>query len=294
MRQAGTISDKQDATRLSDYLIAEGISNKVEPSGDAWAIWIRDENHLERSREELARFQAEPNDPRYKAAAQTAKQVRREAEKKQKQAQRNYHDMRNVWANPWHRRPVTMGLIILSVLVFLNIFEMFGLRDQYLFISLFDDPSDPLPEVRSGQVWRLVTPIFMHASVIHLAFNMFMMYDLGSLVERTIGSLRFLAVVLITALASNMLQFSMQGPGFLGMSGVVYGLFGYAWIRGRLDPTCGLWLRPDVAVWMIAWFVLCAVGIISNVANWAHGGGLAAGAALGYLAFTIQQMRRRR
>ena len=45
---------------------------------------------------------------------------------------------------------------------------------------------------------------------------------------------------------------------------------------------------------MLAWFVLCLTGIVGNVANWAHGGGLAAGAVLGYLAFTIQQMRRHR
>ncbi len=293
MRQAGTITDKQDATRLSDYLIAEGIPNKVEPSGAAWAIWIRDENQLERGREELARFQAAPNDPRYKEAASVAKQVRREAEKKQKQAQRNFHDMRNVWASPWRRTPVTMGLIVISVLVFLNIFREFGLGDQYLMISLFDDPTNPLPEVREGQVWRLITPIFMHANPWHLLFNMYWMFQLGTMIERTIGSLRYVLIILITAFASNLLQFAMQGPYFLGMSGVVYGLFGYAWIRGRLDPTCGLWLRPDLAFIMLAWFALCLTGIVGNVANWAHGGGLAAGAVLGYLAFTIQQMRRR-
>jgi len=293
MRQAGTITDKQDATRLSDYLIAQGIPNKVEPAGEAWAIWIRDENHLQQSREELTRFQAEPNDPRYKAAAQTAKQVRREAEKKQKKAQRNVHDVRDIWANPGRRAPVTMGLIVLSVLVFLNIFRELGIGDQYLMISTLDDPTNPLPEVRGGQVWRLFTPIFMHANAMHLLFNMYILFQLGTLIERTIGSLRYLSIILIIAFASNLLQFAMQGPYFLGMSGVVYGLFGYAWIRGRLDPTCGLWLRPDFAFIMFAWFVLCLSGIVGNVANWAHGGGLAAGAALGYLAFTIQQMRRR-
>jgi len=294
MRQAGTIPDKQDATRLSDYLVAEGIPNKVEPSGDAWAIWIRDENQLERGREELARFEAEPNDPRYKAAAGAAKQVRREAEKKQKQAQRNYHDVRDIWASPWRRAPVTMGLIVISALVFFNILREFGLDDQYLMISTLDDPANPLPEVREGQVWRLITPIFMHANGWHLLFNMYWIFQLGTLIERTIGSWRFLAIVFLVALVSNFLQFAMQGPLFLGMSGVVYGLFGYAWIRGRLDPTCGLWLRPDIAVIMFAWFLLCLTPVIGNVANWAHGGGLAAGAALGYLAFTIQQMRRHR
>lgn len=294
MRQAGTISDKQDAQRLSDFLVAEGIPNKVEPSGEAWAIWIRDENQLERGRQELTRFQAEPHDQRYKEAASAARQVRREAEKKQKQAQRNFHDARNIWANPWRSTPVTMGLIVISALVFFNILEMFGLRDEYLYISLFNDPRIPLPEVRSGQVWRLFTPIIMHGSVWHLLFNMYMFFQLGTLVERAIGSYRYLAMILIMALISNLLQFAMQGPAFLGMSGVVYGLFGYAWIRGQLEPTSGLWLRPDFVFIMLAFFVLCLSGFIGNVANWAHGGGLASGAALAYLHVTLKRLRRGR
>ncbi len=294
MRQAGTISDKQDAQRFGDYLLAQGISNKIDPAGDGWAIWVRDENQIERSREELARFQAEPTDPRYTAAAQTARQARRQAEQKQKQAERNYHEVRRQWESPLRGRPVTITLIVISIVVFLNILREFGIGNEYLTISNVDDPRNPLPEVQAGQVWRLITPIFMHAGALHLTFNMFWVYSLGTLIERTVGSLRFLMIVLISALASNLLQFAMQGPYFLGMSGVVYGLFGYAWMRGRLDPTCGLWLNPDVALWMFGWFALCLTGFIGRVANWAHGGGLVAGIVLGYLAFTIQRMRRKR
>jgi hypothetical protein len=118
--------------------------------------------------------------------------------------------------------------------------------------------------------------------------------DLGTLVERAVGSLRFLLLVLVMAAVSNVVQFKAHGPLFGGMSGVVYGLFGYAWIRGRLDPTSGLYLRQDIVFWMLGWFVLCAAGVIGGVANWAHGGGLASGAALGYLAYTLDRMRRRR
>ena len=149
-----------------------------------------------------------------------------------------------------------------------------------------------LPEVESGEVWRLVTPIFLHFGILHIAFNMFWLYDLGTLIERKLGSWRYLLIVLVMAIVSNVAQFVAAGPMFGGMSGVVYGLFGYAWVRGRLDPTCGLYLRPDIAFWMIGFFVICALGLIPNVANWAHGGGLATGAALGYLGFTLDRLRR--
>ena len=285
MRQAGTIATKQDAQRFADYLLSLGITSKVEPSADQWAIWIHDENQIPKSREELEQFSRDPADVRYKAAETKAREVRRDSEQKKRQAQRNYVDVRNLWANPWHRRPVTMALIVASVLVFLN-----GTLPQYLVISTQERA---LPEVEAGEVWRLVTPIFWHpGGFLHILFNMFMLYELGTLVERRLGSVRYLLMVLMIAVVSNLAQFVMQGPAFGGMSGVVYGLFGYAWIRGRLDPTSGLYLRPDVVYWMIGVFVICAVGIIGHVANWAHGGGLATGAVLGYLSYTIGRLRR--
>ncbi len=285
MRQAGTIATKQDAQRFADYLLSIGITSKVEPSGDQWAIWVHDENQLAKSRQEHELFVHDPTDARYKASEQAARQARLAAEKKARQAQRNYVDMRNVWANPWHRRPVTMAMIVASVAVFLNLIPV-----QDLIIS---SQERALPEVEAGEVWRLVTPIFWHpGGFIHILFNMFWLYDLGTLIERRMGSVRYLLMVLLIALVSNLAQFVMHGPGFGGMSGVVYGLFGYAWVRGRLDPTCGLYLRPDIAFWMIGFFLICALGLIGNVANWAHGGGLATGAALGYLAYAWGRMRR--
>jgi GlpG protein len=284
MRQAGTIPTRPDAERFANYLLSLGITSKLEPAGAEWAIWIHDENQIPRSKEELDQFQRQPNDERYKAAEQLARQARREAAEKKRQAERNYIDMRNQWANPWRRRGVTMSMIIVCVALALHV---------------FGDSSDALmfswPDILAGEVWRLVTPIFLHAPLgvmpLHLVFNMWMLYDLGTLVERQIGSLRFVLLLLLVALASNYLQFAARGPNFVGMSGVVYGLFGYAWVRGRLDPTSGLYLRPSIAVVMIAWFLLCAAGVIGNVANWAHGGGLAAGALLGYLAHVLGNFR---
>jgi GlpG protein len=290
MRQAGTIDSKSDAQQLADYLLSLGITSKLEPAGEQWAIWVHDENQLQRSRDELAQFKVDPSDARYKAAAQAARQVRRETTQKTRQAQRNYVDMRNEWAKPWHRRPVTLTLMVISVLVYL-----FGDSNAWLTEQLLiSTKMTTLPELENGEVWRLFTPIFLHGGFIHILFNMFMLNDLGTLVERAVGSWRFLLLVLVMAAVSNVVQFKAHGPLFGGMSGVVYGLFGYAWVRGRLDPSSGLYLRQDIVFWMLGWFLLCAWGFIDHVANWAHGGGLASGAALGYLAYTLDRIRRRR
>jgi GlpG protein len=68
------------------------------------------------------------------------------------------------------------------------------------------------------------------------------------------------------------------------MSGVNYALFGYIWMRGKLDPGSGFGVSPQTAMWMLVWFVLCWTGFVGPIANWNHAGGLAAGVGLGALA----------
>jgi GlpG protein len=286
MRQAGTIATKQDADRFANYLLSLGITSKIDRAGSEWAVWIHDENQLPRSKQELDQFHEQPHDPRYQEAEHAARLARKEAAEKMRQARRNYVDMRNEWASPWRRRPVTVALIAACLLVEIG---AFGIAPENLFIST---ARHSLPEVASGQVWRLVTPIFLHFGLLHILFNMWWLYDLGTTIERRLGSVLFALLVVAIAVPSNYAQFLVTGPAFGGMSGVVYGLFGYAWVRGRLEPNSGLYLRPDVAFWMMLWFALCAIGAIGNVANWAHGAGLAAGALLGYLPHVRKLLRR--
>jgi GlpG protein len=93
-----------------------------------------------------------------------------------------------------------------------------------------------------------------------------------------------LALVWITGIGSNLVQFHYGDTYvFGGMSGVVYGLLGYVWMKARFDPNSGFLLHQQTVLIMIAWFFLCAFGVIPNVANWAHGAGLAIGIVWGFL-----------
>jgi len=289
MRQAGTIPIKQDAERFASYLLTLGIGSKVEPSDGVWSIWVRDENQVDRSKAELDKFVAQPNDARYQAAEQEAKIARREMAQKTRQAQKNYVDMRNQFANPWRGRRVTLFLIVASVLISL----VTDLGDSGVVSDLLISAHQPqrisiqsdLSEIAGGQIWRLVTPIFVHFTLMHLLFNMMWLYDLGSLVENRLRAVRFTLLVLVIAVISNIAQFVAGGPMFGGMSGVVYGLLSYAWVRGRFDPASGLYIHPNTMMFMIGWFVICLLNLIPglHVANTAHGAGLAVGAVLGCL-----------
>jgi len=64
-----------------------------------------------------------------------------------------------------------------------------------------------LVEVRGGEVWRLVTPIFIHFSIFHILFNCMMAYQLGGAIEMNRGSTRLALLVLLTAVPSNLAQF---------------------------------------------------------------------------------------
>jgi GlpG protein len=85
------------------------------------------------------------------------------------------------------------------------------------------------------------------------------------------------------AVFPNLAQFYMHGPMFGGMSGVVYGLLGYIWIRGKMDPGSGLYLHPSTVWMMIIWFVLCVAGLFGAIANTVHAVGLGLGMAWGFL-----------
>ena len=132
-------------------------------------------------------------------------------------------------------------------------------------------------EVRQGQVWRLITPIFIHFGLLHILFNLWWLKDLGSMVEACQSKRQLLLLVVVIGIASNLGQYFWAGPGFGGMSGVVYGLLGYIWIRGKLDPGSGLFLNQVSLIIMLAWFFACLVGVIPHVANGTHVVGLVGG-----------------
>ena len=142
-----------------------------------------------------------------------------------------------------------------------------------------------LDAVRRGEVWRLVTPAFLHFGFMHLLFNMWWLRDLGALIESRRGTIRFAILVLGAAVLSNLGQYYYKGPSFGGMSGVVYALFGYVWVKGVHEPEQGMAMHPNNVVIMIAWLFLCMTDYIGPIANGAHIVGLVAGIAAGLVRF---------
>ncbi|MEZ6127608.1 MAG: rhomboid family intramembrane serine protease [Planctomycetaceae bacterium] len=138
-----------------------------------------------------------------------------------------------------------------------------------------------LPLIRSGELWRFVTPAFIHLNLLHIIMNMLAFRNLGCGVEYLRGTGRYLVLCLILAVGSSTVQFLWAGPGFGGMSGVLFGLVGYIWMKGRTRPEDGLGLTSRGITMAFLWLVMCMAGVFGNIANGAHLGGFVVGILIG-------------
>lgn len=301
MRHIGDLPEETQARRLGDYLLAEGVKAKVEPEDGRWAVWVFEEDQVEQAREEFSRFQDDPEASRYVTAKRAADDRRREERRQAEQYRKNAVDVRRQWERSLPARaPVTAALIAASIAVAAMTSSLKALPRlcdrvepmlTYLYIApvrsvpgepdkLSHVPGEGLNAIRHGQVYRLVTPIFIHLGVLHLLFNMLWLRILGGAIELRRGSWRLLGMVLAIAVASNLAQFWWNGPAFGGMSGVVFGLFAYIWMKSRYEPQSGFFMPPQTAFLMVAWLLFCMFGPM-QIANAAHLVGLGAGAWLG-------------
>jgi GlpG protein len=294
MRQIGYLEDEQQARRFSDYLLTEGVTCKVESGGDCWTLWIHDERDVDRGREELKQFQESPDDPRYTSAADDAVKLRRQEAKREKEHAKNVVQMRTRWrsASVSGRMPVTIALIVISVLVtFATNFGKDIRKANWVSFEPYVQvegrwvwyPNRGLTAIPDGEIWRVVSPIFMHLSWLHILMNMYWTYQFGRIMEWSRGSIRLLIFVVAVAVISNFAQYWWKDPFFGGMSGVGYGQFGYLWMKSKYDPSAGIRLPPNLVFIFLLWLVICMTGLVGPIANAAHFIGLVAGMAIGYL-----------
>tara|TARA_B100000886_G_scaffold20348_1_gene13042 strand:+ start:204 stop:782 length:579 start_codon:yes stop_codon:yes gene_type:complete len=137
--------------------------------------------------------------------------------------------------------------------------------------------------LEDNEWWRIITPIFIHFSFAHLAFNCLWIYILGEKIENTDGSLVFIILVTFSAILSNSFQyFWTESSLFGGLSGVIYGLIGFCMILEFESSYDRYQLPPGLYMFMLVWLVMGFVGILDlfgfgSVANFAHLGGLISG-----------------
>ncbi|MGQ4429897.1 MULTISPECIES: rhomboid family intramembrane serine protease [unclassified Streptomyces] len=193
-----------------------------------------------------------------------------------------------VAADPRLVTKILIGLCIAAYVVqrvvgdkFTNDFELIG---RASFTGL-----PPYEGVAEGQPYRLLTAMFLHASPIHIIFNMLSLWWLGGPLEAALGRARYIALYFVSGLAGSALTYliAAQNQPSLGASGAIFGLFGAtAVLMRRLNYD----LRPLIAILVINLIFTFNPGM--NIAWQAHIGGLVAGVITGYAMVHAPRERR--
>lgn len=146
--------------------------------------------------------------------------------------------------------------------------------------------------VQNGEIYRLVTSMFLHAGIIHIFFNMYSLYYIGSKVEDFFGKWKYLTIYLLSGIAGSLLSiaFSNDNVVSVGANGVIFGLFGsliyFAYnYRGYIATIIRSQVIPIVVYNLIIGF------FISGIDMWAHIGGLIGGMIISNMLGTIENKK---
>jgi rhomboid protease GluP len=144
------------------------------------------------------------------------------------------------------------------------------------------------PRTAGGEEWRLLTHLFLHGGLLHLAFNMWVLWDVGRFVERQTGPAAFLASYLAAGIAGGLASLAWH-PHMtaVGASGAIFGLYGLVlgWLPAlRAAGRGASWRGIGRGALLFVAFNLAFGATRPDVDNAAHVGGLLAGLAIGLLA----------
>jgi GlpG protein len=307
MRCLGEIDGRKSTEQFVAFLLTQGITTHIDTGregSDRWEVWVRDEDQLNQAKDLLDQFQANPSDAKYQQALRDAGRILNERNRKREAANNNVRRVKYRSGPLADRKvpPMTLTLVILCVAV--SLLSNFGgpgktnqigrvIIGQLGFVAASDYEAsnrDPAANLKKGQFWRAITPIFLHLSPLHLVFNMFGMIVFGRIAERWLGTPRYALLILAAAVFSNLLQglspeWMRGSPAFGGISGVVYCLFGYIWTRSSLNPSLGVMIPFPVVILLIAPIIIGFSGIAQNwnMADLAHLGGLVVGVVAAFI-----------
>ena len=137
--------------------------------------------------------------------------------------------------------------------------------------------------VAQGQFWRLLTPVFLHGSILHIGFNMYALWIIGGRMERAYGHGKFIALYFLSAYAGNVFSFLFQPSPSLGASTAIFGLLAaegvLLYLNRKLIHDARSMLQNIITIGVIN----LIIGTTGGIDNWGHLGGLLGGLAFGWL-----------
>ncbi len=318
MRHIGIIEDPQLKQRFLAFLAQQDVRTTVFVEQAGWSIWADEENKIELARDAFRAFEEDPLAECFLAAeAEWAKYESDEPSDSPGVETGQLAPTTNAGTDeagrgslsgltrlrrerrPYRlRRGYTLSIVFLSligaVLIDFNLTSPAG-----RWMAFCDSPPDmhgfdTLKNILAGQLWRLVSPSFAYTDFHHLLFGVIFLYHFGTRIESLRGPFVLGLLVLGGASFSNIAQalapahVSIEGleglaggAEFAGMSGVVFGLFGFTWAQSVRFPRNALRMDTVTIIVVVAWQAVCIASPEWGFANVGHLAGLIYGIAAG-------------
>jgi membrane associated rhomboid family serine protease len=194
--------------------------------------------------------------------------------------------------------PMTALLFLISISLFISVsyYETFEYSKypsyvaEYLAIiktgGVLGGPAQVL--IWEGDIWRIFVNLFHHGNLMHIFFNLYALYIFGSFSELFLGKFKYLIFIILCGLFQQIsCQLTIE-PGAIGLSGIIFGLFGFLWMIKPLDPTIEKFMRPELIKLMLVQLVIfipLTYFNFINIANVGHISGLVYGVLFGYIFF---------
>ena len=145
--------------------------------------------------------------------------------------------------------------------------------------------------ILDGQWWRLITPVLLHASLLHIGFNMYALYVLGPELERHFGHLPFFILYLLSGFAGVVLSFLLTSSASLGASTAIFGLLAaqgvFVYLNQKLfGRRAQAMLRSIINIALIN----LLIGLTPGIDNWGHVGGLLGGGLFALIAAPVYRV----
>jgi rhomboid protease GluP len=139
-----------------------------------------------------------------------------------------------------------------------------------------------------GEIWRLITPMFLHGSILHIGFNMYALFALGPALESYYGHGRYLALYLLSGFAGNVISFLFSSNPSLGASTAIFGLIGAeAIFLYRNRSILGSMAQRALTNVIFIIVINLMLGLNPGIDNWGHMGGLLGGTFFAWFAGPI-------
>ena len=267
------LPDHADTSELRQALWQHRIGHRITDEKDGQLLWIADPRQHDELNALVERWKrGEPL-------------VLQQTTKRPRSINTSVASLRQV--------PVTAMIIVISLVVF----TLIGIFGDQLIVSLTIVPIGisggelvfgTLPKtLTSGQIWRVLSPAFLHFGWMHLIFNLMWVWYFGRQVEALQGSRTMLLLLIVAGIGANIAQYLTGTVLFGGMSGVVYALLAHVWLMSRRVPQSGFFVPQMLVVFMLGWMVFTMTGVadsvgFGNIANEAHLGGLLVGLVTGW------------